>query len=110
MKNLLPIILALSVHSTWAEDLCLVNENVEPDMRMPESYFTKDRAAEASKKTQGIVTGTDKVYEWITVPNSLKLIEGYVLRRDALNSQGTMREYHVSQFCSFMQSEAWWYD
>lgn len=110
MKISLPIVLTLLANTAWTDNLCPVNEDVEPDMRMSESYFTKARAEEASKKIQGVVAGTDKVYEWITVPNALKIIEGYVLRRDALNNQGTMREYHVSQFCLFMESEAWWYD
>ena len=110
MKILLSIILTLLANTALTDNLCPVNEDVEPDMRMSESFFTKARAEEASKKIQGIVAGTDKVYEWITLPNSLKIIEGYVLKRDAINNQGAMREYHVSQFCSFMESKGWWYD
>jgi len=90
--------------------MCPVNEKVEADMRISESHFSKENAEAALKNLQGIVSESDKAYEWITVPNSLKIIEGYVLRRDALSSSEAVKEYKISAFCTFMESGAWWYD
>jgi hypothetical protein len=95
LKLTFAVILLLSVNQVVADDLCPINDKIEPDMRIPEAYFTKEKAEEATSKINGIVAGTDKSYEWVTVPNSLKLIEGYILKRDALNAQGAMREYHT---------------
>ncbi|MGI0154478.1 hypothetical protein ACQ661_12570 [Pseudidiomarina sp. WS423] len=110
MKFLLLIALLLSSVVARAENLCPVNEDVAPDMRIAESDLTKERAEKAVEKVQGIVSGADSKYEWITVPNSLKIIEGYILKRDALNAEGVMAQYHKSQFCEFMKTQAWWYD
>ena len=96
--------------SAFSENLCPVNENVEPDMRISEAYFSKTHADAALKKLQGIVDARDKKYEWITVPNALKVIEGYVLRRDALENKDSVSGYHKSAFCDFMGTSAWWYD
>jgi hypothetical protein len=93
-----------------AENLCPVNENIAPDMRISETYLTKENAENAAEKIHGIVSGGDADYAWITVPNSLKIIEGYILRRDALNAEGERAQYHRSQFCKFMETQAWWYD
>ncbi len=82
----------------------------EPDMRIPESYFTKENAEAALNKINGIVAGKDTAYEWITVPNMQKIIEGYILKRDSKNASGALAELKVSQFCTFMESSAWWYD
>jgi len=108
-KGLLVLLMSMSCLSQ-AENLCPINEEIAEDMRIPESYFTKERAESASKTLSEIVSGKNNNYEWVTVPNLLKLIEGYVLKRDALKDNGATSQYKVSQFCNFMQNSAWWYD
>ena len=110
MRILIVSLFLILSPSINADRLCATNEKVESDMRIPESYFSKENAEAALKKLQGIVSDSDKNYEWITIPNSLKIIEGYVLRRDALASTGAAMEYKVSAFCTFMETSAWWYD
>ena len=108
MKYSVLILFFVCSFSSAAKDLCPINKNIESDMRIPESHYSKENAEQAIKKLHGIISENDKVYEWITVPNAMKTIEGYVLKRDALSAKGAMKEYHVSAFCTFMESSAWY--
>jgi hypothetical protein len=73
-------------------------------MRIPESHYSKKNAELALGKLEGIINKNDNVYEWVTVPNATKTIEGYILKKDAHKSK-----FHLSQFCTFMES-SFWYD
>jgi len=86
-----------------AHELCPINEEIEPDMRIPESHYSKKNAQLALNKLQGIITKNDQVYEWMTVPNALKTIEGYILKKDASKA-----EFRLNQFCTFMKSSVWY--
>ncbi|AWB65125.1 hypothetical protein C2869_01115 [Saccharobesus litoralis] len=108
MKILTFLLFFLTSFITYANELCPTNKNIAEDMRIPESHYSKENADLALKKLQGIVQGSDKKYEWITVPNALKTIEGYILKRDAISAKGAMQEYHLSAFCTFMESSAWY--
>ena len=104
MKYSILILFFVCSFSVVAKDLCPTNENIEPDMRIPESHYSKKNAEQAIKKLHGIVSENDKVYEWMTVPNSIKTIEGYILKKDAHKSK-----LKLSEFCVFMES-SFWYD
>jgi hypothetical protein len=110
LKLVQTVILMIFSAPVAAKDLCPINEDIEPDMRMTESHFTKENAEAAANKIKGIISGVDKKYEWFTVPNNLKVIEGFILKRDAINAKGEMQPYHKEQFCEFMKNKAWWYD
>lgn len=110
MKLALTVILMIFAAQVAAENVCPINEDIEPDMRMHESHFTRENAEAAANKIQGIISGVDKKYEWFTVPNNLKVIEGFILKRDAMNARGEMQAYHKDQYCEFMKNKAWWYD
>lgn len=99
MKYSILIILLLYSFSSVANDLCPTNEDIAPDMRIPESHYSKKNAEFALSKLQGIISKNDNVYEWMTVPNAIKTIEGYILKKDAHKS-----EFKLSQFCIFMES------
>ncbi|MBA6385172.1 hypothetical protein H4J45_18135 [Colwellia sp. BRX10-6] len=102
MKYSIIVIILLIPFSSMAKDLCPTNENIEPDMRIPESHYTQKNAELALNKLQGIISKSDNVYEWMTVPNSMKIIEGYILKKDANKSK-----FNLSQFCTFMKSSVW---
>ena len=104
------ICILMTSFSANAKNICPANEKIEPDMRIPESHFTKKNAKAALNKINGIVEGTDEVYEWFTIPNMQRVIEGYILKRDAENAMEASAEFKKSQFCTFMESSAWWYD
>ena len=109
MKVSIIVIFSIISFMTQAKNICPVNKNIAEDMRVPESHYSKANANLALKKLRGVVSGEDKVYEWITVPNAMRTIEGYILKRDALSVKGAMKEYHTSAFCTFMES-SFWYD
>ena len=54
---------------------------------------------------KGIISKNDNVYEyeWMTVLNAMKTIEGYILKKDANKS-----EFNLYQFCIFIESSAWY--
>lgn len=104
VKYSILILFLVCSFSSAAKDLCPINKSIESDMRIPESHYSKENAEQAIKKLHGIVSENDKVYEWITVPNSVKTIEGYILKKDAHKS-----EFKLVEFCTFMKS-SFWYD
>ncbi len=110
VKLLYSVCILIISFSVNAKNICPVNEKIESDMRIPESHFTKENAEAALKKINAIVAGNDEVYEWVTVPNMQRIVEGYILKRDAENATGALAEFEISQFCTFMESSAWWYD
>jgi len=92
------------------ENLCPVNEKIEADMRRPESDYSKENAEWAIKKLQGIVCHKDTQYAWLTVPNAIKTVAGYILKKDAIKSKNSSTsDYHLNNFCTFMES-SFWYD
>jgi len=109
MKYILILILIAST-TARANDLCPVNESRPADIRIPESYFTEENAQNALKELDSIVSGASKSYEWITVPNLQRIIEGYVLRRDALEGIKFNVPSKLDAFCIFMEHSAWWFD
>ncbi|BBO28146.1 hypothetical protein AltI4_25340 [Alteromonas sp. I4] len=102
------LILLLFSSQVFSENICPVNTDIPEDVRMDESYFNKESAETALKKLQGIISEQDNMYEWITIPNATKVIHGYILKRDAINSG--KQQYLVDAFCSFYKSEGWFYD
>ena len=107
MRNIIFISLFAS-SVAQAENLCPINENREAEFRIEEGYFTAENARNAVQELNDIVSGAQTEYEWFSVPNLLKVIQGYVLRRDALKNDAS--ENYKSEFCSFMKTSAWWYD
>jgi hypothetical protein len=93
-----------------AETLCPISNKINPSIRIAESHFTKENAEAAAQKIGDIVSGTDISYEWVTVPNLQKVIQGYTLKRDAEAAEGALVKFKKAQFCAFMAESAWWYD
>lgn len=106
-----PAILLLLICSfaSRGEPLCQGESPIEPDMRIPESYFTQANANAALKELQSIVA-SDVAYDWGAVPNLQTVVAGYVLRRDAIAAYGFGRETKVAQFCQFLHTQAYWRD
>ena len=110
MKYILAIILFSLSFSAYAEEtLCPINNDIPNDMRIKESDLTKESAENALKVLNAIISGENKSYIWITVPNAMKTIEGYILKRDALANRSGIPEYDTSSFCGFMK-KGYWYD
>ena len=107
MKALLALLFVSGVAN--AEPICPVESSVPDDVRIYESDLTKENAERAVERLKRIVSGDEKKYIWITVPNSLKMIEGYILRRDALSNRSGVPDYDKSAFCNFMKG-AYWYN
>ncbi len=93
-----------------AEPMCPVNENIAEDMRIPEVEFNKENAEAALARLAAVVRGERKPHDWTEVPNALKIIEGYILRKYALEEMSAAHEFHREQFCLFMRERAWWVD
>lgn len=106
------IILALLVSgSIFASEknICPINEDIAEDMRISESKFTKDQAKISSKFLAGVVDGSITSYNTFDVYNAQTLVTGYILRKQALETDGT-EDFRIREFCSFMEQSAWWYD
>ena len=98
------------MNSAYAENLCPVNEEIAEDMRIEESYFTKERAINSASYLKDVVEGNAN-YEWFSVPNSMKIVNGYFLKYDYLNEKNqSLKENKLRLFCKFMENEARWYD
>jgi len=102
MKYYILLFAVLFTLPSMAHELCPVNKAIEPDMRIPESHYSKKNAQLALNKLKGIITKNDQAYEWMTVPNALQTIEGYILKKDASKA-----EFRLTQFCTFMKSSVW---
>jgi hypothetical protein len=80
---------------------------IEEGHRWHESDFTYDRAKAAASRMQEIVEG-EYYPEWYELSNLFALVEGFHLRRSALNSMergnGPVSTYHISAFCTFLAS------
>ena len=112
MQKTFLIIISVFVfmNSAYAENLCPVNEEIAEDMRIEESYFTKERAVNSASYLKDVVEGNAN-YEWFSVPNSMKIINGYFLKYDYLNEKNQcLKENKLSLFYKFMKNEARWYD
>lgn len=108
MNRTLLLMLTLIVSpNIYAKDLCPVSEEIAEDMRIPESYFNKKNATRSMGYLNSVVVDDAKSGEWFSLPNSLKVIKGYVHRRNALHKTN---EGSLEEFCAFMKTEAFWYD
>jgi hypothetical protein len=58
----------------------------------------------------GIVDGSVTSYNSFNVYNAQKLVTGYILKKDALDTSSADNDFKVQEFCSFMEKSAWWYD
>jgi len=110
MKYMILMFSIFMVSASFGETLCPVNKNIAEDMRIPEEHFSKANAESALKLISEIVNDEKKPSDWTVVPNSMKIVEGYILRRAALNDESGVPEFDKSQFCLFMEKNAWWYD
>lgn len=110
MKYLLTILMIIIPAQATADPICPVNEAIEEDMRIPESYFNQDNAEDALARLEAIIRDGARTKNWTEIPNALKIIEGFILRRNAMEATGSLIDYHESQFCSFMSESAWWFD
>lgn len=79
-------------------------------MRISESDFTKDRAESATSLLAGIVDGSITSYSSFNVYNAQKLITGYILKKNALDTTSTGNDFKIQEFCTYMAKSAWWYD
>ena len=112
MKFHVTVLIFLFSNLAYASEsaICPINENVAEDMRISEADFTKDRAESATKLLVGIVDGTVTSYNSFTVYNAQKLVTGYILKKNALDTSLADKDFKVQEFCSFMEKSAWWYD
>ena len=111
MRVILVVAALLVSNAVHAENICDSSEFViEPDHQMPESTFSQENAKKASNKLTAFVSGAEKPGNWTVVPNYLKIVEGYLLKKDALEKEGVMKELAVADFCLFMKKKAFIYD
>ena len=107
MKIFTYALLALASTAHATENLCPINEQIEPEFRVLEHQLNEESALRAMDYLQLVVQGKEHPGEWLTLPNNLKLIEGYVLRREALK---TKSERDISDFCLWLEQNGFWYE
>ena len=107
IRTLTFALLATLSSANATEILCPINEKIEPEFRVMENQLTEKSALRAMEYLQSVVQGKEHPGEWLTLPNNLKLVEGYVLRREALSS-GSKSD--ISNFCFWLDQNGFWYD
>ncbi|MEI8666832.1 hypothetical protein P4S81_21460 [Pseudoalteromonas sp. B28] len=107
MRYLL-IILLLFGFTVNANQLCPINVDIAEDMRINEADFTKEKAEASVKYLAEIVKNDSTPFEWFSIPNAIKFIHGYALRRKALLPDTS--KHSIEQFCKFYAQEGWYYD
>ncbi len=111
MKYILLLILGLS-GVVNANDICPKNASkIEPGHKWEESAFSKEAAMASLKKLTSVVENGDEIGTY-DLPNSITLLEGYILKRDAVKAmerEGTpegIKEFYKSGFCEFLNGAA----
>ena len=109
MRIYITILLLISAYSVSADNICPINSEIPDDVRIKESQLTKENAEKSIKLLEDIVSGENKKYSWVTIPNSFKTIEGYVLKRDTLKNSSGVPDFDKTAFCNYMK-KGYWYD
>jgi len=94
--------------SANATNLCPVNDQIAEDMRINEQDFNKENAEKSVEYLSRIVNAPKTPFEWFSIPNATKFINGYALRRNAVLPKAS--KFHIDEFCRFYASEGWYYD
>ncbi|MGR6871671.1 hypothetical protein ACU6U9_05045 [Pseudomonas sp. HK3] len=102
------IALVLLSNIVNAGDICSKSESsIEPSHQWEESAFTKDAALASLKALSAAVEKGEDIGTY-HLPNSITLLEGYILKRDALkamrskNTPKGIKEFYKSGFCEFL--------
>ena len=104
MKKFVFMLLLLPYISN-AKNICPVNSDIPDDMRLEESHYSKKNAEISVNFLNGIIKENKSTGEWIDVPNALKTIDGYIRRKQCLESGNlSPTSYKCSEFCLFMKS------
>lgn len=103
--SLLLLLLSATVHSN---DICSNYESeIEPGFRWKEADFTKEASVDALASLSKSVQN-DEMLSIFQLPNSFALIEGYLLKREAVRALGDKTtpkeivEYNVAGFWKFL--------
>lgn len=107
MKQLLFILIAFGSTNIYAGELCDSSKfSIEPDHQIPESHFTKENSIKSLAALSTYVSGTETPSNWTVIPNHTKTIEGYMLKKRALDKKDIMHELALADFCLFMRKSA----
>ncbi|MEP2651404.1 MAG: hypothetical protein ABJH06_05345 [Paraglaciecola sp.] len=83
------------------------DSQIEPDFRWKESDFTKEASIKALSELSESINKNEMLATF-QLPNNLSLIEGYILKQDALRAldgksvHAGIVEYYVTNFCEFL--------
>ncbi|WP_299267333.1 hypothetical protein [uncultured Psychrosphaera sp.] len=111
MKLLLisTFIVSISVFSSVvvAEDLCPEAPKESNSFYWSESDFTEKSSAESMKALQSAIANNGEIGE-CHLPNALAIVEGYILKRQALfaisnDSPPAIVQYNTAGFCDFLK-------
>ena len=92
----------------YSDEICESFEpKIEPDFRWKESDFTKSASKKALAELSDAIDKS-KMMATFQLPNNLSLIEGYILKQEAIRAlkgdsvhEGIV-EYYVTNFCEFL--------
>ena len=104
MKKILLTFCALFSSVAIAKDICPTNTDIPDDMRLPESHYSKENASTAVDFLSGVVKQDKSSGEWVSVPNALKTIDGYIRKKECIEHGTAVGGWKCSEFCSFMKS------
>ena len=97
-KQLAFLAVLLCTTANADESICPVNTEIPESIRINESDLTKEKAEAALKILGSIVSGEDSNHLPNAIPNAAKTIQGYVLKRNALENRSRIPGFDVSTF------------
>jgi hypothetical protein len=100
---------------TQAAELCSNWERkIEPDMQIEESDFTMEAYDSALKRLAELGHEPRDELSWFAEENAMKFVQGWLLKKAALESLERSRDEEDSQevksFCEFLVSKAFYHD
>lgn len=105
----------LMATSTQAEELCSQWErNTTPDMQIQEADFNLEAYDKALKRLGELGREPDHELSWMAQGNALKLVQGWLLKKTALQSLEKSKDDvdtpEVKEFCEFLVTKAFYFD
>ena len=105
MNKYFIISLLLVPSLSFAQNICPINTKIADDMYVPESHYNKENAASSIDLLTGVIKEDKSAGEWGNVPNALKTINGYIRKKECIDSGDlSPTSWKCSEFCLFMES------
>ncbi|MDP0590084.1 MAG: hypothetical protein QS748_13225 [Candidatus Endonucleobacter bathymodioli] len=86
-----------------AKNICPISTDIPEYIRSAESFYNKENAESAIEFLSTIVKHNISSGGWVEVPNALKTIDGFIQKKQCLNSNGYPDSQDCFSFCKFLE-------